>query len=99
MLRKMTKDVGRFAAGDVHDFPKGTWMQIAHDYWKGRIKIKPQLNKATMKRDAEWAKAEAILDKFSKPLTMDQDKANRYMEAIRSERLENIRAQRSAATA
>lgn len=29
MLREMTKSVGRFHTGDVRDYPKATWDQIA----------------------------------------------------------------------
>lgn len=29
MLREFTKSVGRFAQGDVRDYPKATWDQIA----------------------------------------------------------------------
>lgn len=28
MLRKFTKDVGRFKQGEEHDWPKATWTQL-----------------------------------------------------------------------
>lgn len=29
MLRKITKDVGRYRAGETHDYPRGVWGDIA----------------------------------------------------------------------
>lgn len=31
MLRKITKSVGRYRAGDVHDYPRDVWKKLASD--------------------------------------------------------------------
>lgn len=31
MLRKITVDIGRFRAGQQHDYPRDVWNKIAHD--------------------------------------------------------------------
>ncbi len=31
MLRKFTKDIGRFKAGATHDYPTGVWRKMAAD--------------------------------------------------------------------
>ena len=31
MLRKITKDIGRYSQGAVHDYPKGVWDKLAQD--------------------------------------------------------------------
>ena len=34
MLRKITKAVGRYQPGNLHDYPKGVWVKIAADLGK-----------------------------------------------------------------
>ena len=29
MLRRFTRDIGRFKEGELHDYPRGTWNNIA----------------------------------------------------------------------
>lgn len=36
MLRRLTKDVGRYKAGELHDFPAYVWDKIALDLAKNR---------------------------------------------------------------
>ena len=31
MLREITKAIGRFRVGDVHDYPRGVWDKVARD--------------------------------------------------------------------
>lgn len=34
MLRKFTKPIGRFEAGEIHDYPLGVWRQIESNVGK-----------------------------------------------------------------
>ena len=36
MLRKITKEIGRYKVGEVHDYPKAVWEKMAAD---GKIKL------------------------------------------------------------
>jgi hypothetical protein len=64
MLRKITKDVGRYEANGQHDYPNGVWQKIALDLQKDpRNK---ELFKGTKPGDAESA-----LKAFSEPVDVN----------------------------
>lgn len=78
MLRRIIKDVGRFTEGDIHDFPKATWEQIAKDYRRNRIKIRS-------KHADSWKQTTEVLDKFSESISMEERKAAEVEAAMRRE--------------
>lgn len=60
MLRRITLNVGRYEAGNTHDYPKGVWDKIARD-----LQADPR-NKAVFK-GTKPGDADAALKAFSAP--------------------------------
>ena len=44
MLRKITKDTGRYRVGEMHDYPRGVWAKLATDMLRadGKRNVKPE---------------------------------------------------------
>ena len=57
MLRKITKDVGRYRTGEMHDYPRGVWAKLAAD-----------MLRAEGKRNAKPEEIERQLASFSEPI-------------------------------
>lgn len=65
MLRKITKDAGRYRAGEMHDYPRGVWTKLATD-----------LLRADGKRTVKPRDVEAKLASFSEPVEFNASHQN-----------------------
>jgi hypothetical protein len=87
MLRKFTKDVGRFKEGQLGNYPKDIWEKIAQDYVRTHSKLRLKT------RDVD---TEKVLARFSTRIHEDsKDNADNHVVPIRS----RMRARAMAAAA